>query len=165
MDTDFEFRVCIEYSDYGDKVYVIRYDYFPNIIGVGDTIEEAIEEAQGNLQVFFDYCEENHITRGSGTFITRKELKNLKPDKYAIDWIIEWLFKKYINNKSYDSIFNVYKLSNYAILFDFETRGSFFIRCTDDYEQEIMQERIELTKGSLIDKIKTEAKETNKRER
>lgn len=164
MDTDFEFRVCIEYSDFGDKVYVVRLDYYPYIIGVGDTIEEAIEEAKSNLEVYLQYCEEEHIAPGQGTFIKKDKLKTLKPDKYAIDWFIYEFFKKFVKNEVYDPFVTIYKIDNYSVIFVFESHGSFFVRCTDDWEQELMQERIELTKDSLIDKIRTEAKETNKRE-
>ena len=165
MDTDFEFRVCIEYSDFGDKVYVVRIDDYPYIIGVGDNIEDAIEEAKGNLEVYLQYCEEKHIAPGQGTFIyTKDKLKTLKPGKYAIDWFIYEFFKKFVKNEVYKHFVSIYKIDNYSVIFTFDSRGSFFIRCADDYEQEIMQERIELTKDSLIDKIRTEAKETNKRE-
>lgn len=61
MESNYNFSVKIDYSGYGDKVYVVRYDDFPNVIGSGDTIEEAIEEAQGNLEVYFDYCKEKNI--------------------------------------------------------------------------------------------------------
>ena len=61
MESNYEFSIKIDYSDYGDKVYVVRYTDFPNVIGSGDTIEEAIEEAQGNLEVYFDYCKEKNI--------------------------------------------------------------------------------------------------------
>lgn len=58
MESNYEFNVSIDYSDYGDKVYVVRYTDFPNVIGSGDTIEEAIAEAQGNLEVYLNYCKE-----------------------------------------------------------------------------------------------------------
>lgn len=62
MESNYEFNVSIDYRDYPkDKVYVVRYTDFPNVIGAGDTIEEAIEEAQGNLEVYFDYCKEEGI--------------------------------------------------------------------------------------------------------
>lgn len=61
MESNYEFNVSIDYSDYGDKVYVVKYTDFPHIIGSGDTIEEAIVEAQGNLEVYFDYCKEKNI--------------------------------------------------------------------------------------------------------
>ena len=61
MESNYEFNVGIDYSDYGDKVYVVRYTDFLNVIGSGDTIEEAIEEAQGNLEVYLDYCKEKNI--------------------------------------------------------------------------------------------------------
>ena len=56
MQSNVEFTVSIDYSGYGDKVYVVKYKEFPNIIGTGDTIEEAIKEAQGNFEVYLDYC-------------------------------------------------------------------------------------------------------------
>ena len=61
MQSNYEFNVSIDYSGYGDKVYVVRYTDFPNVIGAGETIEEAIKEAQGNLEVYLNYCKEKNI--------------------------------------------------------------------------------------------------------
>lgn len=62
MQSNYNFSIKIDYRDYPkDKVYVVRYDDFPNVIGAGETIEEAIEEAQGNLEVYLDYCKENNL--------------------------------------------------------------------------------------------------------
>ena len=61
MESNYNFSIKIDYSDYGDKVYVVRYDDFPNVIGVGDNIEEAIVEAQGNLKVYLIYCKDEGI--------------------------------------------------------------------------------------------------------
>ena len=61
MEKDYRFEVYKEYSGYGDKVFVVKYFDLDNVIGVGDTIEEAIEEAKENLEVFLDYFEENGI--------------------------------------------------------------------------------------------------------
>ncbi|MBQ6782554.1 MAG: toxin-antitoxin system HicB family antitoxin [Acholeplasmatales bacterium] len=62
MNKDYRFEVYTDYSGYGDKVFVVRYYDLENVIGVGDTIEEAIEEAKGNLEVYLEYCEENNIS-------------------------------------------------------------------------------------------------------
>lgn len=62
MESNYEFNVSIDYRDYPkDKVYVVRYKDFPNVIGAGESIEEAIAEAQGNLEVYLNYCKENNI--------------------------------------------------------------------------------------------------------
>ncbi len=61
MESNYEFNVSIDYRDYPkDKVYIVKYTDFPNVIGAGDTIEEAIKEAQGNLEAYFDYCKEKN---------------------------------------------------------------------------------------------------------
>lgn len=57
---DYRFEVYTECSDFGDKVYVVRY-FDVNVIGVSDTIGEAIREAQGNLEVYLNYCKEKSI--------------------------------------------------------------------------------------------------------
>ena len=62
MNKDYRFEVYTDYSGYGDKVFVVRYYDLENVIGVGDTIEEAIEEAKGNLEVYLEYCKENSIS-------------------------------------------------------------------------------------------------------
>ncbi len=62
MNEDYRFEVYTEYSGYGDKVYVVKYFDLDNVIGVGDTIDEAIREAKGNLDVFLDYCKKNNIS-------------------------------------------------------------------------------------------------------
>lgn len=62
MESNYEFNVSIDYRDYPkDKVYVVRYKDFPNVIGAGESIEEAIAEAQGNLEVYLNYCKEEGI--------------------------------------------------------------------------------------------------------
>ena len=62
MNLDYRFEVYTEYSDYGDKVYVAKYYDFDNVIGVGDTIADAIKEAEDNLEVYLDFCNEKGIT-------------------------------------------------------------------------------------------------------
>ena len=61
MDKDYRFEVYTEYSGNKDKVFVVKYFDLDNVIGVGDTIEEAISEAKENLEVYLDYCKENNI--------------------------------------------------------------------------------------------------------
>lgn len=61
MKKDYRFEVYTEFSDYGDKVFVVKYYDLETVIGVGDTISDAINEAQSNLEVFLNYCEENSI--------------------------------------------------------------------------------------------------------
>ena len=62
MEKDYRFEVYTEYSGYGDKVYVVKYIDLENVIGVGDTINDAVVEAKENLEVYLDYCNENNIT-------------------------------------------------------------------------------------------------------
>ncbi|MBP5446319.1 MAG: toxin-antitoxin system HicB family antitoxin [Acholeplasmatales bacterium] len=61
MNTDYRFEVYTEYSGEGDKVFVASYYDLDTVIGVGDTVEDAIKEAEGNLEVFLEYCKENNI--------------------------------------------------------------------------------------------------------
>ena len=60
MNKDYRFEVFTDFSS-GNKEYVVCYFDFPNVIGVGDTIEEAIEEAEGNLKYYLEYCKEKGI--------------------------------------------------------------------------------------------------------
>ena len=78
MESNYEFNVSIDYSGYGDKVYVVKYADFPHIIGSGDTIEEAIVEAQGNLEVYLDYCKDEGI---NPSFERTKSSLNSKEQK------------------------------------------------------------------------------------
>lgn len=55
MSNDYRFEVFTDYCTDG-KQYVVKYIDFETVIGVGDTIEEAIEEAEGNLEAYIDAC-------------------------------------------------------------------------------------------------------------
>lgn len=57
---DYRFEVSTTTVD-GKKQYVVRYLDFSNLIGVGDTIEEAIKEAEGNLDFYIEYCKDSNI--------------------------------------------------------------------------------------------------------
>lgn len=50
----YSFSCAIEDGD-----YVIRFDGIPNVIGVGETYEEAYNDAQEALATLFDLYEEN----------------------------------------------------------------------------------------------------------
>lgn len=50
----------IEYGN-DDIEYEVRFIDFPNIIGVGDTANEAIDEGYYNLEAYLQYCEYNNI--------------------------------------------------------------------------------------------------------
>lgn len=51
----------VKVVDYGDSdiEYEVVFNDLPDVIGVGDTIEEAIEDAQYNLDAYIKYCNEN----------------------------------------------------------------------------------------------------------
>jgi len=55
---DYRFEV---YKDYEHDVYVVKYFDFDNVIGSGDTVDEAIAEARRNLDVYLSYCNDNNI--------------------------------------------------------------------------------------------------------
>ena len=58
MNKEYRFEV---YKDYEHNVYVVKYFDFDNVIGSGDTVDKAIEEARGNLEAFLQYCKKNNI--------------------------------------------------------------------------------------------------------
>lgn len=51
----------VNYGD-GDLGYEVVFADFAEVIGVGDTIDEAIEEAYYNLDTYLEYCEEKNIS-------------------------------------------------------------------------------------------------------
>ena len=56
------YNFAIKIRHYGNDIeYVVVFDDFPNLIGAGSTVEEAIEEAKENLDVYINDCVENHI--------------------------------------------------------------------------------------------------------
>ncbi len=56
--TKYPFEVRIE-GEEKDVEYLVRFLDVPNIIGVGNTIDEAISEARENLGVFLEYLVDN----------------------------------------------------------------------------------------------------------
>jgi len=60
MEKEYRFEVFTDIKN-GYKQYVVKYFDFDNLFGVGDTIEEAIEEAKGNLKFYIDYCKDKNI--------------------------------------------------------------------------------------------------------
>lgn len=46
--------------DKDGSTFVVRYDGL-NVIGCGDSIEDALTEAQGNLEFYINYCKDNNI--------------------------------------------------------------------------------------------------------
>ena len=59
MEREYRFEVFTDYSS-GEKEYVVKYFDFENVIGVGDSIEEAIKDAKGNLDLYLQYCKEQN---------------------------------------------------------------------------------------------------------
>ena len=57
-----DYNFSVKKQNYNGEVeYLVIFDDFPNLIGAGKTIEEAIKEANDNLQAYIDYCEQNKI--------------------------------------------------------------------------------------------------------
>ena len=47
------YNFSVKIRHYGNDIeYVVIFDDFPDLIGAGDTIEEAIQEAKENLEVY-----------------------------------------------------------------------------------------------------------------
>lgn len=44
----------------GKLEYIVRFLSYPNVIGSGETIEEAIKEAEGNLEFYLEYLEDKN---------------------------------------------------------------------------------------------------------
>ena len=60
MERDYRFEVYTDYSN-GVKEYIVRYFDLSHVIGVGNSIEEAIIEAKENLDIYIDYCQKKGI--------------------------------------------------------------------------------------------------------
>lgn len=43
----------------GSIQYGVHYPEYPNVVGGGITLEEAIEELKSNIKVYFEYLKEN----------------------------------------------------------------------------------------------------------
>lgn len=57
-----DYNFSVKKKVYGDDIeYVVIFDDFPNLIGAGDTPEEAIEEGMDNLDAYINYCYEKSI--------------------------------------------------------------------------------------------------------
>lgn len=59
MEREYRFEVFTDYSS-GEREYVVKYYDFENVIGVGDSIAEAIEDANENLDLYLQYCKEQN---------------------------------------------------------------------------------------------------------
>ena len=58
-----DYNFSVKTKKYGDEIeYIVIFDDFPNLIGAGDTVEEAIQEARENLSAYINYCHENSIS-------------------------------------------------------------------------------------------------------
>lgn len=57
---NYEIRVCPKVADDGSTYWTASYPSLPGCIGGGDTIEEAINEAKENLEVYLEFLEEEH---------------------------------------------------------------------------------------------------------
>ena len=59
-----DYNFSVKTKNYDNEVeveYVVIFDDFPNLIGAGDTVEEAIQEAKENLDAYLNYCYENDV--------------------------------------------------------------------------------------------------------
>ena len=57
----YPFTVSVDNVDDTCIEYMVSFKDFKSIIGSGSTIDEAIEEAYGNLEAYFEYCDEEGI--------------------------------------------------------------------------------------------------------
>lgn len=57
---DYGINIKVSKED-GIVEYVAIFNDFKTIIGVGETASQAIEEAYGNLEAYFDFCESEGI--------------------------------------------------------------------------------------------------------
>lgn len=55
---NYSFSVKNESNSDGNVEYIVVFQDFQNIIGVGETVGEAVKEAYGNLKAYFEYCDE-----------------------------------------------------------------------------------------------------------
>lgn len=60
MKDEYRFEVYVSNLS-GKKEFVVQYYDFDEVIGVGETIEEAIGEAQSNLDFHLKFCKDNNI--------------------------------------------------------------------------------------------------------
>lgn len=57
---DYEVSIRRVNTGNGEFEFVAIFEQFPDVIGVGDTREEALSEANANLKLYFDFCEDNN---------------------------------------------------------------------------------------------------------
>lgn len=60
MTKDYRLEIFTDYSS-GKKEYVARYVDFDFVFGIGETIDEAVKEAEEILKQHLDSCKENNI--------------------------------------------------------------------------------------------------------
>lgn len=58
---EYPFSVKVNNYGEGNLEYEVVFNDFSDVIGVGDTIDEAIEDAYYNLDAYLEYCEEKNI--------------------------------------------------------------------------------------------------------
>lgn len=106
----------------GEFEFVAKYDLFPNIIGVGDTPEEALTEAKIFLAEYLEYCEiegievpvpeDNEWKSEFSGKITVRLPKSLHRDLYqyslddgmSINAILNDAIRVYLNQKSISEV-------------------------------------------------------------
>lgn len=69
----YSFEVINETKSDGTDEFVVIFNDCKNIIGVGETVEDAVEEARGNLDAYLSFCEEEGIELPQPTTINWME--------------------------------------------------------------------------------------------
>lgn len=117
MDKIYRFEVYPSYTT-GDLEYIVKYYDIP-VIGSGETVEGAIEEARGNLEFYLEYCEEKGVAlpqpsvhdkkddfSGKITFRTSKTMhskidERAKKEGISINNLLNEAVSTYININDY----------------------------------------------------------------
>ncbi len=118
---NYEIRVFPKLADDGSTYWTACYPSVPGCVGGGDTVEEAISDAQENLQVYLEFLqeekrkipEEDYKGDFSGKIAlrisksTHKKLAEISENEgISINLLLNNAIENYIGLKSYDMNIN-----------------------------------------------------------
>ena len=118
---NYEIRVFPKIADDGSTYWTACYPSIPGCIGGGDSVEEAISEAQENLEIYLEYLEEeckkipeeDYKNEYSGKIAlrvsrsTHKRLAEISEiEGISINLLLNNAIENYIGLKSYDMNIN-----------------------------------------------------------
>jgi predicted RNase H-like HicB family nuclease len=150
----YPFETKLEDFGDGDVEYVVSFRDFPHVIGSGATIDEALQEARGNLQALFEDClsqgksipspviiNEGDEPSGKVTVRMTKTLhkaliKRAEQEKMSLNSVINDAISKYVYSSSIPKI-----------------DSSFFTNFIDDYFASAFHESLKDYDSEKLEKI------------